>query len=218
MCDVISAFPAVQSDSRSVIVALNIAHQSMNAVLVHLLHLCIVLPFSLQLLLDVLSHVCYSIFNWFLYRFNRLQKKKRSLSASSVSATPSRTSFRQVGQTPPWKIPALCLILKKDLAIYFQMLHWCLECFKTSVKNGCWLCWHNATATITTLKPVHAESVHLFIIFSSLISFLHTWIYFSFPFHSTLKPKDTPRDPVLMLLCWDNIRWCFFSVVADGWI
>lgn len=91
-----------------------------------------------------------------------------------------------------------------------------VECFKTSVKNGCWLCWHNATATITTLKPVHAESVHLFIIFSSLISFLHTWIYFSFPFHSTLKPKDTPRDPVLMLLCWDNIRWCFFSVVADG--
>lgn len=133
MCDVISAFPAVQSDSRSVIVALNIAHQSMNAVLVHLLHLCIVLPFSLQLLLDVLSHVCYSIFNWFLYRFNRLQKKKRSLSASSVSATPSRTSFRQVGQTPPWKISALCLILKKDLAIYFQMLHWCLSSSKLSV-------------------------------------------------------------------------------------
>lgn len=63
MCDVISAFPAVQSDSRSVIVALNIAHQSMNAVLVQYKDAADALPFSLQLLLDVLSHVCYSIFN-----------------------------------------------------------------------------------------------------------------------------------------------------------
>lgn len=50
-----------------------------------------------------------------------------------MSATPSHTSFRQVGQTHPWKIPALCLIPKKDLAIYFQMLHWCLSSSKLSV-------------------------------------------------------------------------------------
>lgn len=50
-----------------------------------------------------------------------------------MSAAPSRTSFKQVGQTPPWKIPALCLILKKDLAIDFQMLHWSLSSSKLSV-------------------------------------------------------------------------------------
>lgn len=33
-----------------------------------------------------------------------------------------------------------------------------VEGFKTSVKNGCWLRWHNATATI---KPVHAECIYL---------------------------------------------------------
>lgn len=75
MCDAISAFPAVQSDSRS---CHSCAQRctSVHECSVRASAASLYCSFSLQLLLDVLSHVCYSLLNRFLYRFNRLQEKK----------------------------------------------------------------------------------------------------------------------------------------------